>query len=127
MLRLTLLALMMPTVVLGADYNIAVSGTIHSSAVAPVALYVGPSTGKCSGQPNAVTDQNGSFSFVRTVERSWQENFAVVVRTFSLCVRQAENWIELWSFRTGPPPARIVFDCAGPNQPCRVEWDGRVI
>ena len=125
MRRLTLVVLMAPMIALAADYRITVNGTIHSSPSAPVALYVGPSTAGCSGEPNAVTDERGGFSFVRTIERSWRENFAVVVRTFSLCVRQAENWIQLWSYRTGPPPARITFDCAVTKQPCQVEWDGR--
>src|SRR5205807_8010156 len=91
---------------------------------------VGSSDSKCTGHASAQTDGKGSFSFTRTVERSWRENFAVFVRAFSLCALSGRKWVELWSFRTGPPPERITFDCPSVNaksRPCRVEWDGRVL
>jgi hypothetical protein len=130
MIRLAWLALIMPITALAADgdYKIVVTGTIQSSVGIPVALYVGPSGGKCSGQAEATTDSKGSFSFVHTVERSWRESFAVFVRTFTLCAREGGSWIELWSFRTGPPPKTIAFECPGSitsKVDCRVEWDGR--
>lgn len=133
MRRLVLLALFCPAIALSAQgqYTISVDGVIHSNtASAPIAvmLYVG-SGSKCSGSPDAVADANGRFSFVQTVERSWTENFAVRVRTFIFCVRENEQWTELWSIRTGPSPDHLVFDCAPPGSSrnrCRVEWDGRV-
>ena len=136
MRRLPLLAFVLPITVLAADgdYRIAVSGSVGlqgaSAAAVPVQLYVGPTDGKCSGQPHAFTDSKGNFSFVRMIERSWRENFAVFVRTFALCAREGEQWVELWSFRTGPPPERIAFECVrsiSKQTSCRVEWDGRVL
>jgi hypothetical protein len=134
--RFILVAMLFPTAVIAADevYTISVSGTIRpqgrSSIGIPLLLYVGTSQGKCSGQPQAVTDPNGKFSFVHTVQRAWQEQFAVSLRTFRLCTRESEAWTELWSFRTGPPPKQLGFDCPSPasrQNPCRVEWNGRVL
>ena len=136
MLRFILITMLFPTVVIAADeaYTISVSGTIRlqgkSSARVPLLLYVGTSEGKCSGQPQVVTDPDGKFSFVHTVQRAWQEQFAVSLRTFRLCSRESEAWTELWSFRTGPPPKQLRFDCpnrASRQNPCRVEWNGRVL
>jgi len=131
MLRLLLFATALPISALAAgDYVVTITGTIQSSAAVPVELYIGPSEGKCVGKADAQTDSKGTFAFTRTVERSWRETFAVFVRTFSLCARDGDHWVELWSLRTGPPPGRIAFDCASTNtkvRPCRVEWDGRVL
>src|SRR5712691_278434 len=136
MLRFILVTMLFPTVVIAADeaYTISVSGPIRpqgkSSVGVPLLLYVGTSEGKCSGQPEAVTDPNGKFSFVHTVQRAWQEQFAVSLRTFRLCSKESEAWTQLWSFRTGPPPKQLRFDCPNPasrQNPCRVEWNGRVL
>ena len=131
MLRLLLLATVLPISAFGAgDYVVAVSGTIQSSTTVPVEFYIGSSDGKCAGTADAQTDSTGAFSFTRTVGRSWREKFVVVVRTFSLCAREGNKWVELWSLRTGPPPGRIAFDCSAINakaRACRVEWDGRIL
>ena len=131
MVRLLLLATVLPISAFGAsDYVVAVSGTIQSPTAVPVELYIGSSDGKCAGTADAQTDSKGAFSFTRTVKRSWRENFMVVVRTFNLCAREGNKWVELWSLRTGPPPGRIAFDCPGTNakaRACRVEWDGKIL
>jgi hypothetical protein len=136
LLRFILVAMLFPTTVIAADevYTISVSGTIRLQVKSPIGipllLYVGTSEGKCSGQPQAVTDSTGKFSFVHTVQRTWQEQFAVSLRTFRLCAKESEAWTELWSFRTGPPPKQLGFDCPNPasrQNPCRVEWNGRVL
>jgi len=114
------------------DYLIEVEGVLRlHGGGAPgigVQLFAGNPEDACSGSPHATSDRQGQFSFTHRVPRSWRETFVVVVRTFRLCVRQKEEWMEVWAFRSGPPPKRLVFDCelSSPSGPvCHVHWDGR--
>lgn len=116
------------------DHVIAVTGRLRSHGVpvagAGVLLHIGNPDEACAGPPIAVSDSQGQFSFRQRIPRAWQESFAVVVRTFRLCIREKDTWADVWTMRSGPPPKELSLDCelfSPVARKCSTRWDGKEI